>query len=341
MTESRPRPWRSRLLAALGALLALVAIEGVYRAIRAGAGVWDGARFVWAEDARGGAARAFYLARDFRVPAGTSFSDAYLAAMGDEEAQIHLNGAWVGGGRYTLGEPADRYDVSELLRTGNNRLVVEARSATGVGGVLVALFLDERSPPLVVTDESWRVFGRHVDGLVEGTLPLSDGVAPRVLGRPPLGRWRSPPLGPVRDPAPLLARDAWAARLAEVPTSPAPGVDGATEVWAVDFGEVVEGTLELWSDLGSCGCPLRFFSSAEERDAFYDRAAADAGEVTSRTLVLVPGAPRWRDVEPRRFRYVTIEAPRPPSAARVLFDAAVVVAAPSTAGPFGLPPPRG
>jgi hypothetical protein len=331
------RPWRR--VAQLALLLAgLVAVECAYRYWRVRSSGWGQARFVWAEDARGGAARAFYVARDFRVPEGARLSGARLVAMGDEEYQIHLNGAWVGGGSYRLGAPAGQWDVSELLRVGGNRLVVEARSATGVGGVVLAVFLGGDEQPFVATDATWRVFGRHADGLVEGTFRIDDGDAPRVLGRPPRGRWETPRPGTLRAPAPLLAREAWAERLARVPRQTVR--PDAAPVWSVDFGVEVEGTLELWSDLGSCGCPLRYFSNAEERDTFYSSVSApQRAQPVSRTFVMVPGAPRWRDVEPRRFRYVTLEAQEPPTAARVLLGAATASASPVLTGPFGLQPP--
>jgi hypothetical protein len=53
----------------------------------------------------------------------------------------------------------------------------------------------------------------------------------------------------------------------------------------------------------------------------------------------VPGAPRWRDVEPRRFRYVTLEAPDAPLSAGVRLAPAAPLRLAVGAGPFGLPPP--
>jgi hypothetical protein len=334
---SERRRGRKSWITALAALLALVAAESLYRSARVAASGWAGARFVWAEDARVGSARAFYFARDFSVPHGAALSDARILVLGDEQYQVHLNGVWVGGGSYQPGEPADHYDVSGLLRPGLNRLVVEARSATGVGGVLAALYLHGEDRPLVASDESWRVLGHHVDGIVPGTYRIDEGAAAAVLGRPPWGRWRSPRPGPLRSAAPLEVREVWAASLEKVP---APRWRRTHALWRVDFGTEVEGYLELWSDLGSCGCPLRFFVTEEELVDYYAAPSAGAAvkaEHASKTLVQVPDAPRWRDVSPRRFRYVTLEAPDPPRAARVLLAAAPPWVAPR--GPFALAPP--
>jgi hypothetical protein len=343
MASPSPAPgWRRALVVAIGALLALVVAQGAYRTWRIGANGWGPARFLWAEDARGGAARAFYLARDFLLEDDAALSGARLQVLGDEEYQVHLNGVWVGSGRYRTGGRAGNHDVSGLLRPGSNRLVVEARSATGVGGVLAALFVAGAERPVVATDAAWRVFGHHVEGLVEGTYRIDDGESPRVLGRPPWGRWRSPPAGTLRPAAPLESQDVWAAHLAPLPPRPE---RLAREAWRIDFGAEVEGYLELWTDLGSCACALRFFATEDQVQSFY-AARSGIGRLTgmrrpSRALVAVPGSPRWRDVEPRRYRYVTFEAPHPPAAARVLLAEADAQAPRAPSGPFGLPPPPG
>jgi hypothetical protein len=160
-----------------------------------------------------------------------------------------------------------------------------------------------------------------------------------MLGRPPWGRWGSPLAGALRPAAPLEGNDAWASRLAPLPHR---SERRARAGWRIDFGTEVEGYLELWTDLGSCACPLRFIATDEQALAF----AADRSDIGGRqleeqaspALVAVPGASRWRDVEPRRYRYVTLEAPEAPAAARVLL-ARVEAPAPSPVGPFGLPPP--
>lgn len=287
-----------------------------------------GARWIWADDtADAGLPTTFWLTRDFPWPGGSSLMGK-LAIAADEGYELWFNGRRVGARQTAAGRTqieSDLYDVTSFLETGVNRIVVEVRSTRGAGGLLASL-RDADDRPVLVTDESWRVVRRFDRALLEGRPALateasSAAEAPVVWGHPPTGRWRvraaqSPRKLPDLRPAatlPILpARHRYSA-----PGSPwtevnplaqrLPTVQGQS---VVDFGR--ELTAFLAFDFTRTraedrnGDPILLFLSR-------DRLPRPGLENLRPDVVAVPlpGAPTWRDLHPRRARYVAVVgAPR-------------------------------
>ncbi len=129
---------------------------------------------------------AFFATRDFDLPAGRYFTKIKVAA--DPEYTLYFNGQQIGGKRGENGTALDIYDVSALARNGRNRIVIAARSPNGVGGVLAAV--DTRPDfHLLATDANWKIVRRWTEDLLQRDPPRTWVSQPRIIGRPPAGRW--------------------------------------------------------------------------------------------------------------------------------------------------------
>jgi hypothetical protein len=124
----------------------------------------------------------FFAGREFSWT-GAEGARAPALVFVDRSYVFTLNGARVGSGGQKPGGRLDAYDLSGFLRRGPNRLVLEAQSENGIGGILFSLTLP--SGDRIVSDRTWRV------SLLEGDL-FSKGAAPIVWGRPPMYPWGYP-----------------------------------------------------------------------------------------------------------------------------------------------------
>jgi hypothetical protein len=282
------------------------------------------AEWIWADlPARTVTPQAFYAVRDFdltgsdltgnalrmadlrgadlrglhsrKLPSltGADLLGAELRVQADEEYVLHLNGRRVGSNRYRAGDPLDVYPVGDLLHPGANRLVAELRSARGYGGLLAAL-VDEGGEPLLVTDASWRVLRRHRPGLLEGRAVLTGSEPAHSWGRPPVGRWPVPTLGPSR-PTTVECGS---------PCAPRPAVEAtrvADWVHRFDFGEEVTGYVVLRrAPDPEAGLALGLVEVGMEP------VNPMARPREALPLVGVVDGVEWSDVVARRFRYVTV-----------------------------------
>jgi hypothetical protein len=84
------------------------------------------------------------------------------------------------------GDPLRLYRVAALLRTGVNRIAIEASSPTGVGGILFSLDLDAFGRDAVVSNGRWRV------DLSAEAVRTGARYRPVVWGRPPQYPWGYP-----------------------------------------------------------------------------------------------------------------------------------------------------
>ncbi len=325
---------------ALGLALAAGLVEHGVAAWRADLEPSSGARWIWAAGSyQDGEPAAFFALRDVEVenPDG-----ARMAIAVDESYVLYVNGYRVGSGSYRGGAAMDAYDLAGVLRPGANRILVEARSSRGAGGILAELQLGGRS---VGSGGDWRIFRRHAEELFEPGARLADGEPPQVWGRSPTGRWRLEP--PARTkPAAFVPgkprRPRGAARFRQLH----PGASWISlplkrsrfpnlgQQLMFDWGEPVQGFLRL--DLRSRTAePALLFFGLEEPDP--QRRPPDA------VLLPVPGSSRWADAHARRFRYVTMigAAPRSFAEVRLTNDALTAEYAPPAppAGVFGLTPP--
>jgi hypothetical protein len=131
----------------------------------------------------------FFAARDFLLPPDRQYVRIKIA--GDPMYTLFFNEVEIGGARWREQEAIDVYDVSDLAVEGVNRIVVAVRGPDGVGGLIAAVDTAPLRQNVVVTDDQWRIVDRwsneHLRSLPEGV-----AVAPRLLGRPPAGRWNFP-----------------------------------------------------------------------------------------------------------------------------------------------------
>jgi hypothetical protein len=95
----------------------------------------------------------------------------------DRSYTLFINGERVGQGGQRPGEAVNLYDVARFLRAGPNRIVIDAVSENGVGGILFALDFGPGGPAAIVSDDRWTANGAPVI----------------VWGRPPMFPWGYPP----------------------------------------------------------------------------------------------------------------------------------------------------
>ncbi|HUP64062.1 MAG TPA: hypothetical protein VM557_02125 [Thermoanaerobaculia bacterium] len=132
---------------------------------------------------------SFFLVRDFDFPPNSTF--LHLRVVADPGYTLWFNGAEIGGS-HSEGRTIETYDVTVQARPEGNRVVIGVRSARGVGGVLASVDLAPMKRNWLVTDESWRLYDRWIPGLLQSGFEAPGASTPRVLGRPPFGRWNYP-----------------------------------------------------------------------------------------------------------------------------------------------------
>ena len=233
-----------------------------------------------------------------------------MLVSADEDYRLHVNGFWIGGGRYRAGAGLDAYPVGDRLRPGRNRLVVELRSGRAAGGLLAAL-VSADGHPLLVSDARWRVVTTEEPALFRPDLPLTSGSPVQVWGEPPAGRWRTgaepvtrTPWFGVRPPKPIVPIQArsvglprWRAIGAHRPVLP-DRVEGNRLVF--DWGRPVSGVPVL--DLAETQPEPALVRWATDLDTL-DLPLAE----TPLHLVLpIAGAAYWRGGMPVRFRYLEV-----------------------------------
>ncbi len=269
--------------------------ESLYRDVRAKGHAVAGAEWIWSPEElpRGPRPTSFFAARDFYLPSVPD--QARLLIVADEEYRLTLNGRFLGGNRYWLGMPMDRFDVSEVLRTGSNRIVVQLRSERGGGGLLASLSsveADGGGKTLLQTDTSWVILPRVSLAEIRGWRPLQAGEKPRSWGRAPVGRWGIPQIGPQRQLPALLEAPA---ALPPKTTEASPSVPADL---LLDWGRPVIGYLNLELAEGSPRLGKIVYADHETFSVEDSRAVA---------VVLGPGETRWRDARPQRFRYARVQ----------------------------------
>ena len=247
---------------------------------------------------------AFFLLRDFELAPGPIYVKIKVAA--DPEYTLYVNGTRVGAAAMEKDVRLDQYDITPLVSPGRNRIVIAARSANGVGGVLAGLDLGPMRENELVTDDSWTVHTRWAPELLTSDEPARSGKPPLVIGTPPVGRWNYPPLrivenqtqGPVQE---AQGTTAVAARVREIRVISGVAVASAPAYPAVawDFGEVTGyGRIRLEGE--SVDEPrvirLRYVNALSELE--------HEGEV--RSLVAAPGEIELVDPQLQTFRYLVV-----------------------------------
>jgi len=331
----------------LGGALILVLLGGGARSLDWAWRQWvcptRGAAWIWDPGARAGTAPETFLAvRDFELAFPPI--EARLFAQGDEEAHVYLNGEPILLYRYHENDPLAVVDVADRLLPGANRIVVELRSAQGMGGLLLSLETEGREEIWVGTDGEWRIVHSLGPTTLETGAALPESEAARVLSLPPAGRWGRPRAGPARAQlralllqqegipphrarSEILTRWTTLGRVADWET---PQV-GRKVVF--DWGKEVTGYLNF-----------SFSLTREARGLYFAGRGPKDPEFSAPTgwFEKLDGTRTWTATEPRAFRYVTVVSTAPLNGARVFLadtrQTGVRVADGPVEGVFGLEP---
>ncbi len=178
--ENPSRSFRSALTLIVLLIVAAAGVLAWNRNRREGSPATAPARWIWHSlDIRHSRPVRFYAERDFPLEGAPASAKAKLFV--DRRGTLIVNGS-----KFPALEnrPGDRLQVLEIapaLVEGVNRVVIEAESPTGAGGILFCL--DLPGGRRVVSDRSWRV------ALSESDLSRGGGAPAGVWGKPPMYPW--------------------------------------------------------------------------------------------------------------------------------------------------------
>ncbi|HLJ73942.1 MAG TPA: hypothetical protein VKU62_05110 [Thermoanaerobaculia bacterium] len=130
---------------------------------------------------------AFFATRNFDLPPNRQFT--HIKVFGDPEYTLYFNGAQIGARRVGEESAIDVYDVSAFARDRGNRIVIAARSANGVGGVIASVDISPEYQNIVPTGRDWAIVREWRNDLLLTNPPPQRMQSPMRIGRPPIGRW--------------------------------------------------------------------------------------------------------------------------------------------------------
>lgn len=130
---------------------------------------------------------AFFAARNFDLPKDRYYT--HIKILGDPEYTLYLNGRELAGRRVGEERKLDVFDVSDLVITGRNRIVVAVRATQGVGGFIASIDISPELESWVVTDRRWKIYRRWDPEILRRDSAELAPSAPMILGEPPVGRW--------------------------------------------------------------------------------------------------------------------------------------------------------
>ena len=130
---------------------------------------------------------AFFATRDFDLPPNRQFT--HIKVFGDPEYTLYFNGAQIGARRVGEESAIDVYDVTAFARDKGNRMVIAARSANGVGGLIASVDISPEYQNIVPTGRDWAIVREWRNDLLLTKAPLQMMESPMRIGRPPVGRW--------------------------------------------------------------------------------------------------------------------------------------------------------
>lgn len=248
---------------------------------------------------------AFFAARDFTLPQNRAF--ARLNICGDPEYTVWINGREVAGAQIGRAADLDVYDVSALVRTGGNRIVVAVRAPQGNGGLLASLDISPELEGWVVTDERWTIYRAWRPDLLVAHPSDLWAQRPQIVGQPPIGRWNYLKTSETAIPQPpattLAPREVFevTAQLPNIRTRQgiAVAVAEAVPATAFDFG-FTSGRLRITmarESTQSRAVKVRFANLREELTSI---------EWNLRTVVLAPGERVVTTPETHLFRYAML-----------------------------------
>ena len=169
----------------LSILAALVLDGGIVllRASRERRAGFGAARWIWIWKAPRRIPIRFSAESSFTLAARPRKSVARVLAS--PRFELWFNGARAGEGAWRPGDGAASFDVTPLLREGENRVSIVADSPDGVGGILFSL-TDGAGPPILVSGPDWTVDPPWA------STPAARSQPAAVLGPPPRYPWGMP-----------------------------------------------------------------------------------------------------------------------------------------------------
>jgi hypothetical protein len=264
------------------------------------------AEWIWARhQISSGVPVAFFAVRDFDLPANRYYT--HIKVAGDPEYTLYFNGQEIGGRRFGEDHDAlDLFDVTQVAKTGRNRIAVAVRSTNGVGGLIAAIDLSPEVENYVVTDASWRIFN-----VWNAALPQRDvgrWSAPMILGQPPTGRWNylatmpGKPQMPVQTVVAPRETFSFFTVMPEVKVIGGVAVVGSKRVRATafDFGQIADGRARLSIDFDNKQAREISVRFANVKPELYTLE----GDI--RPFVFAAGERTVIDPEVRHFRYVMV-----------------------------------
>ncbi|HKR63072.1 MAG TPA: hypothetical protein VJZ00_05015 [Thermoanaerobaculia bacterium] len=269
--------------------------------------ITGGAQWIWAQHPMSANVPvAFFAARDFDLPASRVYT--HLKLVGEPEYTLYVNGREVAGRQVGVDDKTlDLYDISELVQTGRNRIVVAVRAPVGLGGLLGSIDLAPETENWVVTDRSWKIYRRWSPELLQHDVPDLPADTPLIIGEPPVGRWNY--LGAVQreastPPSSAVAPQETFSVIGSIPTirnEAGIAVAGAarSRATAFDFG-FTKGRVRLAIDsdgIMSRIVNLRFANARDELELL---------EPNLRAVVFAPGERVVTTPEEHAFRYLMV-----------------------------------
>jgi hypothetical protein len=264
------------------------------------------AQWIWAQHRMSDdSPLAFFAARDFDLPENRIHT--HLKILGDPEYTVYLNGQEIAGRRVGEQRALDFYDISQLVKTGRNRIVVAVRAPQGTGGLIGAIGIAPESPNWIVTDGAWTIHRRWTPDLLLREPRDGQRETPAIVGEPPIGRWNYLSVEPqmlASAPAAIAGPLAAFERIGLIPRiKTAGGIAVATQererATAFDFG-FTEGRLRLTNET-----PRNVTRLVNVRFAYAEDELGTA-EWNLRPVVFAPGEPVVTTSEPHKFRYAMV-----------------------------------
>jgi hypothetical protein len=249
---------------------------------------------------------AFFATRDFDLPERRYYTQ--LKILGEPEYTIWINGRIVGTRNVGEERSLDTYDISPLVRTGKNRIVVGVRAPRGVGGLIASIDIGPEAANWVVTDHTWKIYRVWMPQLLQFDVPPKAQI-PVVVGEPPIGRWNylklakqelAVPPASVQQPRETFEQIGYIPTI-ETRSGVAVAGTARARATAFDFGPT-SGRVKLTMSEPNHGpsqiLNVRFANEREEL------ALAEWGRL--RPIVIAPGEQEFVTPEARRFRYVMV-----------------------------------
>jgi len=192
---------------------------------------------------------AVRMQNTFELPAGAEPARARLTITADDSYVVWLNGVQIGSGDNW--QNPGIFDVTDQLRTGKNRLAIEAKNAGGGAGVIAGLtaWLADETVVKFATSEDW-LCGLDGDADWFAKAAPADWQPVKVIGNASTSPWNLVSSGTDDLPASLIASIP-----EQAPSRPneilAGGFESASPAWQVNGGARVaydwsRFTRDLW-----------------------------------------------------------------------------------------------